>query len=99
MLHAVRHYAALILGLLATGLIGGWAAGLFETARGAAGPTILGATSPISALFGLLICLAVGTIVAVCVARCTNTAVGLFVFGWLRPCNPGRCGASGRPAL
>lgn len=82
MLHAVRHYAALTLGLLITGLVGGWASGLFETARGAAGPTALHAAAPAVALIGLLLCLAVGTVLGIVVARVTNAAVGLFVSGW-----------------
>ncbi len=68
-------------GLVAVGIVAILTLPLFTSGRGVAGPLIALAQSPVAAVIGLVILLAAATIVAIGVARITNTCVGLWVMG------------------
>ena len=82
MLEVVKHWIVLLLGLVATGLSCAAVAHFATSPRGAVGPTIFQAESPIAATIATIVALGVAFGVSVVVGRIINTAVGLFVLGW-----------------
>jgi hypothetical protein len=81
MLQAIVRNTVLV-GCLAVGATAcGLMAFMMMSARGAYGPTILEALSPVRAVLAVLICLAISTALAILVTRVCNTAVGMFTLG------------------
>ena len=73
---------AVLFGSLAVGATAcGLTAPMLMSARGAYGPTVLEALSPVQAILAVVICLVVSTALAVLVARVCNTAAGMFMLG------------------
>jgi hypothetical protein len=57
------------------------AAGYLTSPRGAAGPTVLQAHSPLVAVLAVVICVGIATLIAGIVGRLSNAVVGMFVLG------------------
>ena len=82
MLQVAKHWTVLLLGMTATGLSCAAVAPFAVSPRGAVGPTIFQAESPITATIAMIAALGAAFAVSVLVGRIINTAVGLFVLGW-----------------
>ncbi|MCI0365729.1 MAG: hypothetical protein L0219_17860 [Phycisphaerales bacterium] len=81
MVEAIKRNAVILLGLILAGAACVMASGYLASPRGALGPTVMGAQSPVSAGLAILLCFTGATIVACLVARMINPLVGLFVLG------------------
>jgi hypothetical protein len=81
MFHAIQRNAVMLAGMMACGFICVFAAAYFVSPRGDSGPTVVAAQSPLTALFALVICVALAAIFAGVVGRLTNSVVGMFVLG------------------
>jgi hypothetical protein len=57
------------------------AAGYLTSPRGAPGPTVLQASSPLVAVLAVVMCVGIATLIAGVVGRLSNAAVGMFVLG------------------
>ncbi len=82
MLQVVKHWAVLLLGMTATGLLCAAVAPFAISPRGSIGPTIFQAESPITATIAAIVGIGAAFVISVFVGRIINTAVGLFVLGW-----------------
>jgi hypothetical protein len=80
-MRSILHAASFLLGLLVIGWIFAHAARYFISPRGAIGPTLLHAQSPIAAFIAVLICSAIGVALASALARLKNAAWGVFLLG------------------
>lgn len=81
MAEVIRRNAALVLGVILTGVIFAFAAPAMRFHTGAPGPSLLHAESPMFALAAVLGALLLAVVVACAVGRIVNAAVGLFVLG------------------
>jgi hypothetical protein len=76
-----RRYAVVFFGMVVAAGICYQAARFAVSPRGAIGPTMFQAESPMSATFTMVLIFGVATALAAYVGRLVNTAVGLFVLG------------------
>ncbi len=81
MIQVVIRYSTIFVGLVVGGLICNMAAGYLMSPRGAVGPTVLQAESPITAIVVVVVAVGLATCVAGLAGRLTNAAVGCFVLG------------------
>jgi hypothetical protein len=81
MIRAIVQNTALIGALVIGAGVGGTAAPLLTSARGAFGPGVLQADALVAAIGGVLLTVLVCTALAVVVGRLSNTVVGLFALG------------------
>ena len=81
MKRAIVRNVALFGGLALSGALCVAALPYLNSPRGAAGPTILMADSPVAALVAVMLCLTLAALLCGIVARLTNSAVGMFVLG------------------
>ncbi len=80
-LHPGWRYAIVILGMLLSGGVCAASMGFITSPRGAIGPTILQAESPVAAMVAMVSCFTVATIIAMVVSRLMTAGVGLFILG------------------
>jgi hypothetical protein len=81
MLTATVRNTTIFIGLVICGAICAQAAPFMVSPRGAIGPTVLQAQTPVAAALAVVICLAVATAIAALIGRYTNAAIGTFVLG------------------
>ena len=81
-LHAGWRYAIVSLGmLLSGGACAGVAIRFIASPRGAVGPTMLQAESPVAATVAMVACFGAATAIAMVVSRLITAGVGLFILG------------------
>lgn len=80
-LHTGWRYAIVCLGMLLSGGACVLAIGFITSPRGAVGPTMLQAESPVAAMVAMVGCFAVATAIAMVVSRLISAGVGLFILG------------------
>jgi hypothetical protein len=81
MAEVLQKNIALVVGVVACSLVCVPAASWVVFHTGAPGPSVLQAESPIAAAIATILCIGLATIVAVAVAKFSNSAVGLFALG------------------
>jgi hypothetical protein len=74
--------AIVVISLAVVGFLGDWQASALTSSRGSLGPTILQSLSPISSLMGVLITVAVASLIGGFVGRLTSTTTGMFILGF-----------------